>query len=147
MSEVKSSKRQQPVRVFVSHSPMDNVFARKVRNLLIRQPNVRVFISEVLSAGGGWESKLRNELAAADVVIALLTPDSVDSSWVLHELGAAWALQKPIIPVVTRRDVLNRMPVPLEGAQVLELEDLESSETAERFVRAFEDSLAAAHIT
>lgn len=147
MSEVKSSKRQYPVRVFVSYSEGDKVFARKVRNLLSHQANISAYIAEDLSAGEGWEPKLRNELAAADVVIALLTPNSVDSSWVLHEIGAAWALRKPIIPVVTRRDVLNKMPVPLEGAQVLELEDLESSESVERFVRAFEDSLAAAHIT
>jgi hypothetical protein len=80
------------------------------------------------------------------VLVALLTLNSVHSSWVLHEIGAAWALKKPIIPVVTRRDVLNNMPIPLEGANVIELADVESDANADKFVDAFEDSLAAVHI-
>jgi len=146
MSEAKPSKRQHPIKVFLSHSNEDLGFAREVRNWLSRSANVRVFTTEELSAGEKWQTKLRNELSAADVVVALLTPASVDSSWVLHEIGAAWGLKKPIISVVTRRDVLNRMPVRLERANVIELADLDSPENAEKFVDAFEDTLAAAHI-
>jgi len=128
--------------VFVSHSNVDMVFARKLRNLLSQRVNAQVFTTEDLSAGERWETKLRNELAATDVLVALLTPNSVHSSWVLHEIGAAWALEKPIIPVVTRRDVLNNMPVSLEGANVIELADVESADSSDKFVDAFEDWLA-----
>jgi nucleoside 2-deoxyribosyltransferase len=122
------------------------VLARKMRNLLSQKANAQVFMAEDLNAAERWETKLRHELASADVVLALLTPGSVDSRWVLHEVGAAWALGKPIIPVVTRRDVLNRMPVPLEGTRVIELTDIESAENAEVFVGAFENSLTNAHL-
>jgi nucleoside 2-deoxyribosyltransferase len=115
MSAVTHSKQRRPVRVFVSHSNADLVFARKLGNLLSQRVNAQVFTTEDLSAGEKWETKLRHELASADVVLALLTPNSVDSSWVLHEIGAAWALGKPIISVITRRDVRNKMPVPLEN--------------------------------
>ena len=115
MGQVKHSKPQ-PVKVFINHSSVDMVFARHVRNLLVQRVNAQVFTTEDLSAGEKWEPKLRNELSSTDVVVALLTPNSVGSSWVLHEIGAAWALGKPIIPVVTRRDVLNNMPVSLEGS-------------------------------
>lgn len=146
MSELRPSRRQRPLRVFVSHSTVDIIFARKLGNLLGRRLNAQVFTTEDLSAGERWETKLRNELAATDVLVALLTLNSVHSSWVLHEIGAAWALKKPIIPVVTRRDVLNNMPIPLEGANVIELADVESDANADKFVDAFEDSLAAVHI-
>jgi nucleoside 2-deoxyribosyltransferase len=145
MDETKHPRRQ-PVRVFISHSIVDQGFARKVRNLLFQRVNAQVFTTEDLSAGERWETKLRNELVAADVVIAILTPDSVDSGWVLHEIGAAWALEKPIIPLVTRRDVLNKMPVRLAKTQVIELTDVESAESADKFVEAFEESLEACHI-
>jgi nucleoside 2-deoxyribosyltransferase len=145
MSQARNSKRQ-PLKVFISHSNVDMVFARHVRNLLVQRVNAQVFTTEDLSAGEKWESKLRNELSSTDVVVALLTPHSVDSSWVLHEIGAAWALEKPIIPVVTRRDVLNKLPVSLEGAHIIELTDVETREHADKFVDAFEESLAAAHI-
>jgi nucleoside 2-deoxyribosyltransferase len=125
---------------------VDTVFARHVRNLLVERVNAEVFTTDDLSAGEKWEPKLRNELSSTDVVVALLTPNSVISSWVLHEIGAAWALEKPIIPVVARRDVLNKMPVSLEGAQVIELTNVDSRENADKFVDAFEESLAAAHL-
>jgi hypothetical protein len=146
MSEIRHSRRQRPLRVFFSHSNVDTVFVRKLGSLLERRLNAHVFTAGDLSAGEKWETKLRNELAATDVFVALLTPSAVSSSWVLQELGAAWALKKPIIPVVTRRDVLNNMPIPLDGSNLIELADVESAASADKFVGAFEDSVAAAHV-
>ena len=94
-------------RVFLSHASVDNILARKIRNLLLRALDAKVFTTEDLSAGENWQSKLRQELSQSDYVVALLTPQSVRSNFLLHELGAAWALGKPIISLVTRRDVLN----------------------------------------
>ena len=134
------------VKVYISHSESDIVFAQHVRNLLVQRVNADVFTTEGLSAGEKWESKLRIELSSSDVVVALLTPTSVGSSWVLQEIGAAWALKKPIIPVVTRRDVLTKMPVSLERAYIIELADVETPENANKFVDEFEASLSAAHL-
>jgi nucleoside 2-deoxyribosyltransferase len=139
--------KRQSVKVYISHSELDTVFARHVRNLLVQRVNAQVFTTEELSAAEKWKPKLRNELSSADVVIALLTPSSVDNKWVLHEIGAAWALEKPIIPVVSRRDILNKMPLSLESAHIIELTDVETREHADKFVDAFEESLAAAHLT
>jgi nucleoside 2-deoxyribosyltransferase len=138
--------KSQSIKVYISHAEVDMIFARHVRNLLVQRVNAQVFTTEDLSAGEKWQSKLRNELSSTDVVVALLTPNSVNNSWVLHEIGAAWALEKPIIPVVSRRDVLNEMPVSLERAHVIELTDVETREHADKFVGAFEESLAAAHL-
>jgi hypothetical protein len=85
----KPSKRKHPIRVFLSHSYDDMVLAKHLRNLLSHRANAQVFTTEELSAGEKWEAKLRDELDAADVVVALLTPQSVDSPWVLQEIGAA----------------------------------------------------------
>lgn len=141
MNQVRHSRRQHPARVFISHSVEDVAFARKLRNLLSQRANVRVFIPDDLSAGGKWETKVRDEISRADLVLALLTPKSVNSSWVLQELGAAWALEKPIIPVLTRLDVLNRLPIHLDESKAIELPDVDTAENADRFVEAFEDRL------
>ena len=145
MRQARHPKRHQ-IKVYISHSELDTGFARHVRNLLVQRVNAEVFTGEDLSAAEAWQSKLRNELSSTDVVVALLTPSSVDNKWVLHEIGAAWALGKPIIPVLTRRDVLNKMPVSLERSHIIELSDVETPENAEKFVAAFEESLAAAHL-
>ena len=147
MSRVKHSNREQRLRVFVSHSGSlaDAGFARELSRLLSQRLDARVFTADDLNAGENWQVKLRNELAEADVVLALLPPGAVNSSWILQEIGAAWALQKLIIPVVTNKDVLNKLPVSLGGSRALEFSDVDTPEKADEFVQEFQDSLAASH--
>jgi nucleoside 2-deoxyribosyltransferase len=90
------------------------------------------------------------ELAHADVFVALLTPTSVIDSWLLQETGAAWALEKPIVPIVTRRDVLNNFPLALDPHAMIEIDyrdRLEDPKSADKFARAFEGTLATAHVS
>ena len=129
--------------MFVIHSDLDVDFARDVRSLLTRRVNAEVFTTEDKRSTKLWLSRLRNELSSSDVVVALLTPNSVETSWVLQEMGAAWGLRKPIIPVVARRDLLNRIPVSLDRARSIELTDVISPKNAAKFLEAFEESLAA----
>ena len=142
----KHPKHQHRIKVFLSHASTDMVLGRKVRNLISQNFNAQVFTTEDLNAGEEWETKLRDELSTADVVVALLTPASVASSWVLQEIGAAWALQKPIIPLVTRRDVLNSMPISLEPYRAIELAGVEKPEDVDRFLGALDKSLAMANV-
>jgi hypothetical protein len=58
-------------------------------------------------------------------------------------MGAAWGLRKPIIPVVARGDLLNRIPVALDRARSIELTDVITPKNAAKFLEAFEESLAA----
>jgi nucleoside 2-deoxyribosyltransferase len=122
------------------------ILGRKVRNLISQNFNAQVFATADLSAAEKWETKVRNELLAADVVVALLTPSAVASSWVLQEIGAAWALRKPIIPLVTRRGVLNSIPISLEPFQAIELAGVEKPEDVEKFLNALDESLAMANV-
>jgi nucleoside 2-deoxyribosyltransferase len=96
----KQAARQSVPRFFISHAAVDNILARKIRNLLKTSFDANVSTSEDLSAGEDWESQLRRELSESDYVVALLTPQSVRSTVVLHDLGAAWALGKPMIPLI-----------------------------------------------
>ena len=102
---------------------------------------LQVFLDEDLSAGENWQSKLRKELENADVFVALLTPLSVADSWLLQETGAAWALEKPIIPLVSRSDILDRFPIQLRSYPSLNLKDLDTTAGSERFAGALEQAL------
>ncbi len=151
MSIVTSRVRgQKQLKVFLSYAYADLVSARRIRNLLFHQLGLQVFLHEDLSAGGNWRPKLRKELEHADVFVALLTPTSVTDSWLLQETGAAWALEKPIVPIVTRRDVLNNFPMALDPHAMIEinyLDRLEDPTSADKFVRAFEGTLAASNVS
>jgi len=133
----KQAVRQSAPRVFISHAAVDNILARKVRNLLKSSFDADVSTTEDLSAGENWELQLRRELSESDYVVALLTPQSVRSTVVLHDLGAAWALRKPIISLITRRDVLNTIPLAANEYQMIELEDVDNPAMSDELARRF----------
>lgn len=141
--------RQKPIRVFLSYAYADFEPARKIRNLLSRRLSLHVFLREDLIKGPNYLPKLRKELEQADVFVALLTPSSISDSELLQETGAAWGLEKQVVPIVSRRDVLNNFPVALDPQlmiQISYLDRLEEPENAGKFVQAFEKTLAASHL-
>ena len=149
MNNASHARGHKQIKVFLSFAYADLAGARKIRNLLFHQLGLQVFLHEDLSAGENWRPKLRKELEHADVFVALLTPTSVTDSWLLQETGAAWALEKPIVPIVTRRDVLNNFPMALDPHAMIEinyLDRLEDPKSADKFVRAFEGTLAASNV-
>jgi len=108
-----------------------------LESLLSQRPNLRVFSTDALSAGEDWEPKLRDEIAQSDVFMVLLSPASLASKWVLHELGAAWALKKPIIPVLTRPESSVRIPVELPGRTPVDLNSLDSPEALAQLLEPY----------
>jgi hypothetical protein len=143
---VRVYKRKRPVRIFLSHSYEDTAVARKIRDLLFQHLSVQVFLHDDLSAGENWQSKLQKELRDAEVFVALLTPNSIADSWLLQETGAAWGLDKPIIPIVSRPDILDRFPIQLRSYPALDLKDLNTAKGSERFAEALDQALAESHV-
>lgn len=125
-------------RIFLSYVEADRTYARKLSNLLSQRPNLRIFTTETLSAGEDWKSKLKDELSQTDILMVLLSSNSVNSPWVLQELGAAWALDKPIIPVVIHPEVSFKMPVMLRELQSVEVKDFENPEVIDQILEGYE---------
>jgi hypothetical protein len=94
-------------RFFISHKETDSALASATVELLIESLEIspdEIFCSSVpghrLRFGATIESQIRDGLQDGDVLIALLTKDSIRSTWVLFELGAAWALGRLAIPIL-----------------------------------------------
>jgi len=133
-------KTNRPIRIFLSYASADRSYASRVQTILSKRPNVRIFTTETLSAGEDWQLKLKNELSNSDIFIVILSPNSVASKWVLHELGAAWGTDKIIIPIVTNPDIVNKLPVSLKA--YLNINDLEQPETVDKIFDHYGDSLS-----
>lgn len=125
MTQTKRQKKT--IRIFLSYTATDRIHAQQLRDILSRHPNVHIFTTEMLSAGEDWQSKLRDELSNCDKFLVILSPTSVDSNWVLHELGAAWAIGKPIIPIVTNKELLSKLPVSVSNLQIIEIKDIKKA--------------------
>ena len=95
------------IRVFVSHSSRDQQIVRGVVDFLTssmaiadREIRCTTLPDTALPVGAHSSTRLRQDLNTAEIVICLLTRDSVASDWVLLELGAAWGMGKTIVPLV-----------------------------------------------
>jgi hypothetical protein len=95
------------IKLFLSHSSQDRKLAEalvelvtgtiKITDEAIRCTSVPGF---KLSTGDHTSSKLKEELKGASVVVGLLTQQSLTSSYVLFELGAAWGADTRIKPLL-----------------------------------------------
>ncbi len=86
--------------LFISYSQSDGDVAAALLDLL-QSAGVKCFLAEKsIALGAEWDAELRNALLQAKRVLVLVTPNSKASPWVAAEVGAAWVLQKPVIPAL-----------------------------------------------
>ena len=89
--------------LFISYAQSDGDVAAVLLDLL-QSAGVKCFLAEKsIGLGAEWDAELRNAIIRAKGVLVLVTPHSNTSKWVAAEVGAAWVLQKPVIPAL--RDV------------------------------------------
>lgn len=140
-----SAKKQEKgnIRVFVSYASEDSLAAKDLIRHLARKPNFHIFTDNRISAGEDWQSKIKKELSQTDYFLVLLSPTSLQSSWVQFELGAAWGLNKFIIPVVTSKDVMSSVPLEFKDLQVIQLKDLKTKpESIGEIIEGYEKTAA-----
>jgi hypothetical protein len=58
--------------------------------------------SKILSPGDDFAEEIRNALEGSREVWLLMSPKSINSEWVISEWGAAWVLQRRIVPILHR---------------------------------------------
>ena len=92
------------IKLFISHASGDAALAKAVTELLqqaLRLQNDEIRCTSVakygMLAGANTDSTLRKEIKQAKLVVGLLTEDSAESYYVLAELGARWASDKPFM--------------------------------------------------
>jgi hypothetical protein len=134
MRKSQKDKGGVPTRIFASYSMNDAQYARKLRDALKVIPGVRIYPTESIIPDKNFVTKMRDEISACDVFFVIITHESAPSHWVLQELGAAWALEKIIIPVVTDRSLLETLPISLKDRQAILLADLDKPEVLNRAI-------------
>jgi hypothetical protein len=142
MNAIQKEKSKQALRIFLSYASADKEDARKLSNMLRGHYNLHIFSSEMLSAGEDWQAKLRDEISKCDLFIVLLSPKSVETGWVLSELGAAWALDKMIISIFTKPEMLSKVPVELKNTESLDISSLdEHPEILNHIIENYKESI------
>lgn len=94
------------IQAFISHSSRDEELAKHLITLIrsaLNLPSESIRCTSVdgfrVPAGVPTEERLRQEIHDSKVFIGLITPNSMESVYVLFELGARWGAQKALIPL------------------------------------------------
>jgi hypothetical protein len=114
-------KRRTSIKIFISHATADSAIARKLIEVLLLYFDLRdsdIRCTSVpgfkLSTGARQSDVLRSEILASSAIIGLISRRSVSSPYVLFELGAAWAVDRPVFPVVSSDFDFGDLPGPLK---------------------------------
>jgi hypothetical protein len=118
------------ILLFISHSSADRALAKHLLNLveaILTVPAGTIRCTSVngykLEPGADGPEELRQDLRSAKVVLGLLTEDSLASSFVLMELGAAWGLGARIVPL-TACVTFRAIPEPIgTGVHAVDVSD------------------------
>jgi hypothetical protein len=86
--------------MFISYAAGDAALADELRSDL-EGNQFRCFMAEKdVQTATEWQDSIREALVGSKRMLVLLTPRSINRPWVLMEIGAAWALGKPLIPAL-----------------------------------------------
>ncbi|HEX5165648.1 MAG TPA: BREX system ATP-binding domain-containing protein, partial [Thermomicrobiales bacterium] len=84
-------------QVFISYQRADEPFARQVREYLAAN-GVRTWMDQYdIPVGAYWPDEIDKALAASDIVVGVLSPDSVESRNVKNEWDWAILNEKPLL--------------------------------------------------
>ncbi len=90
------------MQVFISHSKETSRLAKELGAELRRQ-GWDVWNDEEILPGDNWAEKVGRGLKSSQAMVALLTPEAINSSWVLKEIEYALgekSFNKRLIPVI-----------------------------------------------
>jgi hypothetical protein len=96
------------IRLFISHSSADLEFVnllvkllQKALNLSNRDIRCTSLDGYRLPGGAYISQQLRNEIASSEAFIGIISVASLESIYVVFELGARWGMLKPLVPLLT----------------------------------------------
>ena len=103
------------LKVFISHSVRDVVFATALSHYLKELGVTPWQFGQNVSPGQKWEDEISRQLRDADALVVIVSSESAKSSWVNHEIGMALAYSEekgtPLILPVMLGDVKLEAPL------------------------------------
>lgn len=92
--------------IFISHSSKDHWIAKQINSLILQNCQAlgtNTFLDEKDIEGGDLISEMiREKIRKCDEFLVLLSKYSINRTWVLVEIGAAWVLGKRIIAITDK---------------------------------------------
>ena len=115
------------IRVFISHSNNDVKVAKLLIDLLRKALNLEssdIRCTSVdgyrITGGASVDDTVRTEVHDTELLIGLITHNSLESAYVMFELGARWGVGMPMIPLLSSGATTDDLGGPLAGRNALD---------------------------
>lgn len=116
----------QAIRIFISHKGKDKEAAAKITDALsvYGGTNIRIFLSERISAGVPWAAEIYDKLKRSDWLLLLYTDPSEEWDWCLFEAGFfAATIEDPKKRLICLHTLDDPPPMPLREWQTVPVTD------------------------
>lgn len=125
------------LEVFLSHSSKDAGHVRLVTSQ-ISSMGIKVYLAEHDPKPGGLlADKIDDAIERCSAFVVLITPNSLESNIVQHEIGIARGRQVPMVPIVEVGMDKSRLGI-LDGIEYLELDPANPSEALARITASLQ---------
>lgn len=114
------------LKIFISHSAVDAPIAEALievfkKSLNLSSISIRCTSVDGYRLPGGADTGdiLRREVEESEILIGLITNESLQSTYVLFELGARWGNRKPLMPILAAGATASILKSPLNNYNAL----------------------------
>jgi len=112
-----------PLSIFVSYAHKDRIFLEELMKFLqsyVSKKIISIWTDREILAGEKWDEQIKSHLKAADMMLLLVSVDSINSIYINEtEIESAFVNDKVVvIPVIIRPVVMSQLG-PLNNYQIL----------------------------
>lgn len=106
--------------IFVSYARVDSAFVDKLQASLLERGFDVWVDTRRLEGGDIFAQAIEHEINRCDVMLVILSPDAVQSTWVRKEISYAQAAKKRMVPLMWRR--VDRVPIEVADVEYISFE-------------------------
>lgn len=112
--------------LFISHITEEKDLANLLKDEINKKfmNMFNIFVSsdgDSISAGSEWFNTIKTYLNEADVMVVLVSKESIKKPWLSFELGAGWMKKIPTIPLCHTDMIVGQLPSPINQLQALSI--------------------------
>ena len=117
--------------IFISYARTDRKYADAIA-MALEAAGLRIWWDAALLPGQAYDNQIRSVLQDVKVVLGVLSPTSLQSKWVMHELTYAHSNGVTIVPVLVGGAQFPDLPAPLSMLHGLVLDEANLQQSVAR---------------
>jgi hypothetical protein len=117
---------EKPHQVFVSHATSDKWLAKVLRDKIEATGAVSFRDDRDINGGDDIPEEIRRQIKRSREIVVLLTPESINRTWVTLEVGAAWGRSKSMrILIVMCHVSVDPIPDMIKNKKAVPLNEID----------------------